>query len=62
MRTYSEALELALMSARNARSASNKQVARELWKIAQEYQAKAAKLDNGRLPNIGDPPHQGLED
>jgi hypothetical protein len=24
-------------------------VARELWKIAQEYQAEAAKLDNGRL-------------
>jgi hypothetical protein len=37
MRTYSEALELAVMSARNARLASNKQVARELWKMAQEY-------------------------
>jgi hypothetical protein len=48
------------MSAGNARSASTKQAARELWKIAQEYQAEAAKLDNGRLPDLGDPP-QGLK-
>jgi hypothetical protein len=33
-------------------------VAQELWKIAQEYQAEAAKL--GKMPDIGDPP-QGLE-
>ena len=56
MHTYSEALELALMSARNARSASTKQVARELWKMAQEYQADAAKLGNGRAPDLGSPP------
>ena len=56
MRTYSEALELALMSARNARSASTKQVARELWKMAQEYQAEVAKLSNGRVPDLGSPP------
>jgi hypothetical protein len=61
MHTYSEVLELAMMSARNARLASTKQVARELWKIAQEYQAAAAKLDNGRMPDIGEPP-QELED
>jgi hypothetical protein len=40
MHTYSEALELALMSARNARLAGTKQAVRELWKIAQEYQAE----------------------
>jgi len=57
MRTYSEALDLAMMSALS----SNQQVARELWKIAQEYQAEAAKLDNGRLPDLGNPP-QGIED
>jgi hypothetical protein len=51
MRTYSEALELALMSARDARSSSTKQAARELWKIA--------KLDNGRLSDLGDPPQSG---
>ena len=61
MHTYSEALKLALMSARNARFTSNKQTARELWKIAQEYQAEAAKFDNGRMPDLGDPP-QGIED
>jgi hypothetical protein len=58
MRTYSEALELAIMSARNARLSTSKQVAQELWKMAQEYQAEAAKL--GRMPEIGDPP-RGLE-
>jgi hypothetical protein len=61
MRTYSEALELALMSAPNARLASNRQAARELWKIAQEYQAEAAKLGDGKPPDIGDPP-QRLDD
>jgi hypothetical protein len=61
MRTYSEALELAVMSARNARLASNKQVARELWKMAQEYQAEVAKLGNGGVPDLGNP-LQGLED
>ena len=59
MHTYSEVLELAIMSARNARLASTKQAAQELWQIAQEYQAEAAKL--GEVPDIGDPP-QGLED
>jgi hypothetical protein len=56
MRTYSEALELAIMCARNARLTSNRQVARELWKMAQEYQAEVAKLDNGRMPDLGDTP------
>jgi hypothetical protein len=58
MHSYSEVLELAIMSARNARLASTKQVAQELWKIAQEYQAEAAKL--GKMPDIGEPP-QGVE-
>src|SRR5262249_26109911 len=60
MRTYSDAFELALMSARCARCASTKRTARELWKIAQEYQAEAAKLGDGTPPDIGEPP-QGLE-
>jgi hypothetical protein len=54
MHSYSEVLELAIMSARNARLASTKLVAQELWKIAQEYQAEAAKL--GEMPDIGEPP------
>ena len=60
MHTYSEALELALISARNARFTSNKQTARELWKMAQEYQAEAAILGNGKLPYVGPPP-RGIE-
>ena len=58
MHTYSEAFELATMCARNARLSTDKQVAQELWKMAQEYRAKAAKL--GRMPDLGNPP-QGLE-
>jgi hypothetical protein len=45
----------------NAHLSSNKQVARELWRIALEYQAEAAKLGDGKLPEFGDPP-LGLED
>jgi hypothetical protein len=59
MHTYSEAFELAVISAHNARITSDKPTARELWKMAQEYQAEAAQL--GRMPDLGDPP-QGLED
>jgi hypothetical protein len=59
MHTYSEAFELALMSARNSHIAVHKRVARQLWKMAQEYQAEADKL--GRMPDLGNPP-QGLED
>jgi hypothetical protein len=59
-RAYSETLKLAEMSARSAHCASNKKVARELWKIAQEYQFEAAKLNGGTLPDIGDPP-EGIE-
>ena len=60
MRTNYDVFELAVMSARCARLTSNKKTARELWKIAQEYQAEAAKLDSDRVPDIGEPP-QGLE-
>jgi len=59
MHTYNEAFELALMSARNSHIAAHKRVARALWKMAQEYQAEAAKL--GRMLDLGNPP-QGLED
>jgi hypothetical protein len=48
MRTYREALELALMSARNARLTSDKQTARELWKMAQEYQNRGRQARRRR--------------
>jgi hypothetical protein len=34
MHTYSEALNLAMMCVRNAHLSSDKEVARELWKMA----------------------------
>ena len=60
MHTYTEAFQLAIMSARHSRIAANKRVARALWKMAQEYQAEAGKLDNYSMPVLGEPP-QGLE-
>jgi hypothetical protein len=59
MRTYSEAFELAITTARNSPIAANRRVARALWKMAQECQAEAANL--GGMPDLGDPP-QSLED
>jgi hypothetical protein len=59
MHPHTEAFELAMMTARNSHLAGHKRVARELWKMAQEYQAEAAKL--GRMPDLGNPP-PGLED
>ena len=56
MRTFQEAQELALACARNARLASTKAVALELWRMALEYQAEAAQLNNGRKPYIGEEP------
>jgi hypothetical protein len=35
---------------------AKKEVARELWRLAQDYQVKAAALAGGELPDIGDPP------
>jgi hypothetical protein len=56
MRSYKEAAELARICAHNARYASTRAVAVELWRMAEEYQAEAAKLKNGKMPDIGDVP------
>lgn len=56
MHTYSEMAQLAQMCATNARLASNEEVAAVLWKMAREYQAKAVKLNGGKLSDIGRPP------
>ena len=40
--------------AHNARIATSKDVADELWRMAKEYQAQAAEL--GDFPEIGDEP------
>jgi hypothetical protein len=56
--TSSKAFQLVAMSAppRNSYLAAHKRAERELWKMAQEYQAEAVKLDNGRMSDLGNPP------
>jgi hypothetical protein len=54
MLNYDDLVELARMCARNAHGTTSKDVADELWQMAKEYQAQAAKL--GTLPEIGDAP------
>ena len=54
MLTYEDVVELARLCARNARITMSREVADELWRMAKEYQAQAAKL--GDVPEIGDEP------
>ena len=55
--TYDDLAELARICARNARKAIRSEVvAAELWKMATEYQVRAAQLDSGQMPDIGSPP------
>jgi hypothetical protein len=56
MLTYEELLELARSSAHQARITSSRDVVAVLWRMAEEYQEEAAKLDGGKLPDIGEPP------
>ena len=55
MQTYSDLVELARKCASEARFTADRDVARELWRMALEYQYKAAALDNGKLPDVGLP-------
>ena len=55
--TYDDLAELARICARNARKATgSKVVSAELWRMATEYQARAAKVDNNKTLDIGPPP------
>jgi hypothetical protein len=53
---YDRLVELARICASNAHITRDRQSARELWRMALEYQHKAAALDGGNLPDIGPPP------
>ena len=55
MQTYSVLLEFARKFANQARVTTDREVARELWRMAIEYQYKAAALDNGKFPDVGLP-------
>ena len=54
METYQELCELAQTCMRQSRIASTKQVAETLRQMAKEYQERAAKLDHGKLPDVGE--------
>jgi hypothetical protein len=56
MPTYKDLVELANICARHSRDATNKDVAAVLWKMAEDYQSEAMKLDRGKSPDIGEPP------
>ena len=56
MQTYASLAELARICAQQANYTRDREVARELWRMALEYQTKAAALDRGKLPDIGPPP------
>jgi hypothetical protein len=56
MRTYKELVDLAKSYANSARLTASPQIAYQLWRMATEYQEKAAQLNGGKLPEIGDPP------
>lgn len=56
MQTYNSLVELARICARNARLTSRREVAVTLWKVAREYQDRAAKLNCCKHPEIGGPP------
>jgi hypothetical protein len=49
-------VELARLCHNQARATSAKDVAATLWSMAQGYQQKAARLDSGKLPDIGEKP------
>ena len=55
MQTYSDLVELARKCASAARITVDREAARELWRMAIEYQYKAAALGNGEPPDIGLP-------
>ena len=56
MPTHEDLAELAKICARHARGATNKDLAIVLWKMAEDYQSEAAKLDSAKSPDIGQPP------
>jgi hypothetical protein len=51
---YDELVELAQTCAYQARATKDREVAAELRQMAQEYQRRAAELNNGRMPDIVD--------
>jgi hypothetical protein len=55
-KTHRELVELTVTCAQQSRITMARDVSEELWEMAKSYQRRAAALDEGKLPNIGDPP------
>jgi hypothetical protein len=58
MHTYGDLVELARICFKQAREAENASVSAELRHIAKGYQVRAAIMDHGRLPDIGEEPQR----
>jgi len=54
MDTYIDLVQLARICFKRAREATNPSTRDELKRMAKEYQERAAKMDSGELPDIGD--------
>ena len=54
VQTYDDLVKLARISARQAREMTNPSVSTELMRMAKHYQLRAAELDGGKLPDIGE--------
>jgi hypothetical protein len=54
MQSYDELVELARICLKQAREAKNPSVSAELRQLAKGYQIRAASMDNGKLPDIGE--------
>ena len=54
---FADLAELAVICARRSRLVETESTANELWRLAKDYQERAAKLDHGTLPDIGNAPY-----
>jgi hypothetical protein len=52
--TYDDLVKLARTCARQAKEMTNPSVSAELMRMAKHYQLRAAELDGGKLPDIGE--------
>jgi hypothetical protein len=52
--TYEDLVELAKICAAQARATRDSEVAAALRRMAKDYQVRAAALDSGELPDIGE--------
>jgi len=54
MQTYNDLVELARICLKQAREAKSAFVSDELTHVAKGYQVRAATMNQGRFPDIGD--------